>query len=374
MYPPPSQDEDGFVRAIVRATAAERADLVIPTTDLASAILAEHRAAIESPARVAVVDPERFWAASDKNRIHRTAIHLGVPSPTLHFVDGPEEALALQGRVTFPCVVKPSRSHFHKAGRWIRTSVRRVESTSEYVALFRDRPEFRIPCMIQREVRGDGRGIFALCRDGEPIALFAHHRLREKPPWGGVSVLRESVPLEPQMKDMAIRLLREIRWHGVAMVEFKREASTGVPYLMEVNARLWGSLQLAIDAGVDFPVLLTQLYLEGETTVPPPYRVGVRSRWLLGDLDHLLARLTRRPRGPTSLPPLPSLLWEFFWPFQAHTRLEVESWSDMGPSLCELRTYVSEALGALRRSPARRSSGSSWSKPLPLNHDELRNS
>ena len=47
-------------------------------------------------------------------------------------------------------------------------------------------------------------------------------------------------------------LLDELNWHGVAMVEFK-VTEDGTPYLMEINTRFWGSLQLAIDAGVDFP-------------------------------------------------------------------------------------------------------------------------
>ena len=37
------------------------------------------------------------------------------------------------------------------------------------------------------------------------------------------------------------------------MVEFKHDERDGVPKLMEINGRFWGSLQLAIDAGVDFP-------------------------------------------------------------------------------------------------------------------------
>jgi hypothetical protein len=36
------------------------------------------------------------------------------------------------------------------------------------------------------------------------------------------------------------------------MVEFKDDG-VNPPCLMEINGRFWGSLQLAIDAGVDFP-------------------------------------------------------------------------------------------------------------------------
>ena len=61
------------------------------------------------------------------------------------------------------------------------------------------------------------------------------------------------------------RLLTALNWHGVAMVEFKIDA-TGQHWLMEINPRLWGSLALSIDAGVDFPLGLLQV-ARGETGV-----------------------------------------------------------------------------------------------------------
>jgi predicted ATP-grasp superfamily ATP-dependent carboligase len=91
--------------------------------------------------------------------------------------------------------------------------------------------------------------------------------------------------------DAAEALLGDVGWQGVAMVEFKRSARAGRGYLMEVNGRLWGSLQLAIDAGVDFPVLLVRTALHQPVASVTSYRVGVRTRWFWGDVDHLIARL-----------------------------------------------------------------------------------
>ena len=195
--------------------------------------------------------------------------------------------------------------------------------------------------MLQRLIEGDGFGIFALCDHGEPRTLFGHRRIREQPPWGGVSVLRESVPLDDTATGYACQLLRALNWHGVAMVEFKRERSTGISYLMEVNARFWGSLQLAIDAGANFPLQAARLWLGQSLDPQPPYRVGIRSRWLLGDVDHLLLRLfDKRSRTPDATA-LPSLLIDFFSFFRRDTRYEVERWTDRGPSIHEVRKYVS---------------------------------
>ena len=83
------------------------------------------------------------------------------------------------------------------------------------------------------------------------------------------------------------------------MVEYKLDAETGVPYLMEINGRLWGSLQLAVDAGVDFPALLVQAALGEHPQPVTTYRSGVRLRWEWGEVDHLLASLFHSPVAMT---------------------------------------------------------------------------
>ncbi len=118
------------------------------------------------------------------------------------------------------------------------------------------------------------------------------------------------------------------------MVEFKEDAATGRPYLLEVNGRFWGSLQLGIDANVDFPELLVQLAL-GESVDPPTgYRLGIQSRWLWGDLDHLLGIL-RAPRGyrdeNADLPTRVEALSRFLVPWRPGDRLEVLRFSDPKP-------------------------------------------
>jgi predicted ATP-grasp superfamily ATP-dependent carboligase len=77
------------------------------------------------------------------------------------------------------------------------------------------------------------------------------------------------------------------------MEKYKLDEATGVPYLMEINGRLWGSLQLAIDAGVDFPTMLVAAATGGEPRPVTYYRSDVRSRWWWGDVDHLLLRLQK---------------------------------------------------------------------------------
>jgi len=173
------------------------------------------------------------------------------------------------------------------------------------------------------------------------MAQFAHQRLSEKPPSGGVSVYCESVSMDEALRDRSLALLDRFGWSGVAMVEYKRDSSTGQAYLMEVNGRFWGSLQLAIDSGVDFPRILVACALgqESHQSQPsqqmPSYRVGVRSRWWWGHIDHLVGRV----RGAGTAVPLPpdarstrQVLGDLLLgPFRRADHEEVLRWNDPRP-------------------------------------------
>lgn len=144
--------------------------------------------------------------------------------------------------------------------------------------------------LVQGHVPGEGVGVFLLVVNGHPRARFAHRRLHEVPHTGGVSSLRESVRL-PDIEAHALSALRRIGWNGVAMLEYRRDARTGQFWLLELNARFWGSLHLALAAGVDFPRLLLDAWL-GAREPEPRWRPGVRCRQTVpGELMHLLSVL-----------------------------------------------------------------------------------
>jgi predicted ATP-grasp superfamily ATP-dependent carboligase len=187
-------------------------------------------------------------------------------------------------------------------------------------------------------------GVFLSPTTARARAL-THRRLREKPPSGGVSVLRESIAVPPALAAAADRLLAALAWHGVCMMEFKLDARDGVPRLMEINPRFWGSLALAIDAGVDFPWLLYALAAGAPPAPVTSYRLGVRSRWELGDLDHLLIRLRARDRRdlPAGAPSRVRTLLAFLNPLAG--RPEVFWPSDPGPAWHELARYVRNLRG-----------------------------
>lgn len=239
---------------------------------------------------------------ADKAAVLDAAGTVGIAVPRQQTARDPDALAAMAPSIEYPAVLKPSRSVAEHGGRRTKLLVRHVASAAELASAALDLDPAAYPVLVQQRVIGPGIGIFLLVWNGDTLATFAHRRIREKPPAGGVSVYRESVAADAELVRRSRTLLDAFGWCGVAMVEFKIDERTGTPYLMEINGRFWGSLQLAIDAGVDFPALLLGAALGRQPAPVTTYTTGVRSRWFWGDVDHLLARL-RRSRDALSLPP-----------------------------------------------------------------------
>lgn len=309
-------------------------DVVLPTTDIASVLVMQHygervgRAVVAAPSRAA------YELMSDKAALLPLAERAGLRIPRSELVHSAVELAAAAGRIGLPCIVKPHRSVVLADGQAHGRGVLRLRSPDDLATAL---PAETFPALVQEYIPGHGAGVFLLVDGPRVIASFAHRRMREKPPEGGVSTYREAALPDPDLVARGARLLADAGWRGAAMIEFRRPP-TGEPAVMEVNGRLWGSLQLAIDAGVDYPMLLVALFLGEEVQPVRSYRAGVRSRWEWGDLDHLLKRTRWLFTGapPHSLPGYPRLLWDFVTGIlRPDDRLEVLRLSDWRPFVRE---------------------------------------
>jgi predicted ATP-grasp superfamily ATP-dependent carboligase len=284
--PDPAASPAEFAAGIGSQVDVDSIDVVLPVSE--ASLLAVLAARETIAAEIPFPDLETFRAVCDKRRVLSTAHAVGIRVPGQWVVGSAADVRARQIQV--PVVLKPTRSVFTAPdGTKGKVGVTWVHSAREMEAALQAYPEAAYPVLAQQPISGPGIGVFVLVHEGRCIARFSHRRIREKPPTGGVSVVSQSEPMDESLLDRSLALLQEFGWSGVAMVEYKRDAVTGEPVLMEINGRFWGSLQLAINAGVDFPRLLVDAALGLEVTPIDTYGF-VRSRWLWGDVDNLIAR------------------------------------------------------------------------------------
>ena len=264
-YPPP-EHEDAFMSFLERAVRRHAIDVVLPLGQAAVETVARNRSALDPHAAVALADWSAIELAGDKRRAIEFAHEIGVPAPRAF--DDPSQV------DRSPVVVKD----VHGSG-----GVRYASDPDELARAF------DAGATIQEYVRGDGFGFFGLFAAGVEQAVFMHRRVREFPVTGGASTAAESFR-DPVLEQHGLRLLRGLGWHGPAMAEFKRDARDGEYKLIEINPKFWGSLDLSVAAGVDFPFLTAQVALGEPVDVPDAYPEGVRFQWVYDDLLHALAR------------------------------------------------------------------------------------
>jgi predicted ATP-grasp superfamily ATP-dependent carboligase len=284
--PDPASHPVEYAAAIQSLVQAESVDVVIPVSEASLLSVLPARDLID--AAIPFPDIGTFRAICDKKHVLATAHALGIRVPRQWEILSPSHPR--KGNVEAPLVLKPTRSVYTAPdGSRGKVGVRWVRDTADMDAALQAYPAAAYPLLAQETILGPGVGVFVLVHEGQCVARYSHLRIREKPPSGGVSVVRQSEPMDEPLLGRSLGLLAELGWSGVAMVEYKRDAATAEPILMEINGRFWGSLQLAIDAGVDFPRLLVDAALGRE--VKPVQGYGfVRSRWFWGDVDHLIAR------------------------------------------------------------------------------------
>jgi hypothetical protein len=70
---------------------------------------------------------------------------------------------------------------------------------------------------------------------------------------------------------------------------------TQIPYLIDLNPRLWGSLVKTIASGVDFPYLIYRLAREGDIAPVTEFKTDVVTRWIGGELGAFFPHFRRSP-------------------------------------------------------------------------------
>jgi predicted ATP-grasp superfamily ATP-dependent carboligase len=288
-------------------------------------------------ARLAVPPEAAFSSANDKAETLRRAQRLGVPIPPSYFPESPDDVEAIAESIRYPAVVKPRRSVYDANDHFRATPRASYAQNAAELRVACSRVGFGVLPIVQEFVPGDGVAVSLLCEDGAPLMRFAHRRIRDVVPTGSGSALRESIAYPADLGAYAERLAADLAWTGPMMVEFRLDRHSGRSYLMEVNGRFWGSLQLAIDAGLDFPYAYYRMTCGQPVAVQSDYAVGIRSRWLVGDMLHVARVMRGRPAGfPGEYPTRRRTVFHLLRPSCVPTRQEVFRWSDPKPVLYEL--------------------------------------
>lgn len=163
--------------------------------------------------------------------------------------------------------------------------------------------------IVQEYVHADDEYMVgALYDHGDPVATFQHRQVRGTSYTGGGGVYRESVDI-PELERVSHALLAELDWHGLACIEYLRDAETGEFVFAEINPRLWQSLPSAVRVGADFPYFYWLAATDTDATIDPGYEVGTGSHLVAGEVSYLVSVL-QESSPLVERPSVPAALWE----------------------------------------------------------------
>lgn len=282
VYPSPEKDEKKFIECLLNVLKKDNYDVLFPVADACLQPIMNNYDVLSQYTKIALPRPEIFMQGYDKGNTLRIAEQYNIPHPKTIFFKKGDNLSAIREIIDFPVIIKPTISSGSRG-------MARCSNFQELTEKIQRLQTIHQNILIQEYIPNGGEfGVYTLFNSrSEPRALSVQRRLRSYPSSGGPSTLRETLRNETSEKSIAIAftLLKAMQWTGVAMVEFRIDARDGIPKLMEVNSRFWGSLQLSILSGIDFPYLQYQVLTAGDIDPVMNYKEGIQCRWLLpGDI------------------------------------------------------------------------------------------
>ena len=326
-----------LIEQVLERTSAR---VLITSSDANLELIRQHRQQLENRVCIALANDPALGIALDKEHTLEIARQLGLHIPPAVTIKSETEVTAAVREIGLPAVIKPVKSWvWGKQGR-VQLTCQLVTTMQEAQQAFADLAQYRVGALFQQFLSGRREAIHMFYAHGQFYACFAQWAKRTSPPLGGESVLRQSITIPADIGEQAKRLIHAIDLEGYSEVEFRRDLA-GIPYLMEINARLSASVELAVRAGVDFPHLLYQWANGDRITKVGDYRTGIWMRYLRGDLATVLATFRQRGR-PEVMPPLQALL-EFASSFTIPMGYDYFDWRDPAPALLSAVHFVRDA-------------------------------
>jgi D-aspartate ligase len=312
--PDSREDPESLLKFLVRLGEEIGGPAVIfPTRDDDVLFLDRFRAELGSHFTPAIPSTPALMTCLDKWETYQLAKKTGVPVPATWKVERPAELLRILDEVEYPCVLKPLSAHYwRKADNWERVGARKAicVSSPEELRQEYERVAAADPRVVVQQVvtGGDDRLVVAACyvdRSSRLVASFTAQKVLQVPEGFGTGCIVQTADRQ-ELVSVAARLLEELRFTGIAEVEFKWDSSSRQYRIIEINPRPWDQHRLGHACGVD---LIHIAYCDLAGMAPPAvesrqaeckwvaedvlFLAMVRSLWKLDGSFKVLRRLAR---------------------------------------------------------------------------------
>lgn len=287
LVPDPRGDTEAFVRRLETILRQARHDLLLPGTDASLLTVSRYRDRLKPYVHLGLPSHEAVERSLDRERLGIEAARAGLAFPEGRVCRTADDAVRAAWAFGYPVLVKPVHTVVESDG-----AVRRRSSVLAHDDGAVDSAAGAFgTCIVQRRVEGSMVSFAGVATDGRLLGVAVSRYRRTWPPEAGNVSFSETISCPPGLAESVESLVDGLGWRGMFELELIERPGLGFAAL-DFNPRPYGSLSLAVAAGVPLPAIWSRWVL-GCAAAPATARIGVRYRWEDGDLKHLVWQARR---------------------------------------------------------------------------------
>ena len=276
-----NKDDSKYVSDIIKLCHNKEYDAVLPFGNSSYYALSKHSQKLNGNVNVIVPDYELYSIAHDKYKTIEFCKNIGISTPELFTDYTYKDINDISRHVRYPVVIKA------KIGTGVEKGLRYANNEEELKRYYYEISEcvaetgasnYESP-IIQEYIPGFIHDACTLTINGKVINILTQRRNIMYPIYGGVGAVNVTTH-DQKLSSIARKLLEALKWHGPAQIEFKYDERDKQYKIIEINPKLWGTLDLSIKVGMDFPLMIRNILLGEDVETNKNYPEGVRYKFL----------------------------------------------------------------------------------------------
>jgi predicted ATP-grasp superfamily ATP-dependent carboligase len=295
-YLPQIENESNLLFDLIRLINHEKYNYLLPAGTEATNFTSKFKSKLSLHVTPLVEDYSKLWTLHNKIECMKLVKSIGIPIPETFVISTIEDLKCAAEKIHYPVVIKHADS-FASKGIWTfpRGGHALVEEYVNRIPRIKKCNTHNNYPFIQKSIQGQLMDTTAFAVEGKVIAALSQQRLLKA--WldggGGIVNLTNNIP---EIKQYTQKIIREIQWTGPIEMDWIMEDRTNKFMLLEINPKFWGTTQLTIEAGYDFPSWLLDHAMGREIQAPAGYKTGLMYRWFIDELETVLSVPETRTR------------------------------------------------------------------------------
>lgn len=242
--------------------------VLYPLSDMHVLLCSRNRITLQEYYEYVMPDHDTVERLTTKDGLQAVAWEFGIPAPETIVLSRASEIEAIASRITYPAILKPIESNYWHVPQIAgmlrsglldgRAKVILCHNPAELVQAYHRIAGLDDRLVVQEVIPGEDSRLvycsFYLDRHSRPLGFFGGRKYRIIPTgFGSASYVRSFN--DPELKEIALRLLSATHYQGLGGIEFKRDPRDESYKLIEVNTRfgMWDGLSAR--CGVDLPYI-----------------------------------------------------------------------------------------------------------------------